>query len=168
MNRERVIDSPEGNCTGSSKDWVMIEFEVPSNKLSPIRGMEISDKLFFCTNFESTKQWVDPELTSAEIGGELGRRDNTVLSLCRGLRTAYYFFELSDSFGFSLAWAAQALALADFDFGQLLAIWPTSPQTMHKLLLKHLCLSWGVSLPSFLRTLAMELEEDDALGLLEF
>ena len=71
---ERVIDSPEGNCTGSSKDWVMIEFEVPSNKLSLIRGTEVSDELFFCMNFESTKQWVDLELTSAEIGGELGSR----------------------------------------------------------------------------------------------
>ena len=66
---------------------------------------------------------------------------------------------------FSLAWAAWPLALeADEDnFGQSLAVWPTPPQNMHKLLSKRCCRSCGVSfpsLPSFLGREA-ELPKDD-------
>ena len=66
---------------------------------------------------------------------------------------------------FSLAWAARPLALEvdEADFGQSLAVWPTPPQNMHKLLSKWCCRSCGVSfpsLPSFSGREA-ELPEDD-------
>jgi len=70
----RVIDSPDGNFTGSFKDCVMMELEVPSNSFSLIGGTEVRDRLCFRTNLESTKQWVDPESTRAEIGGESRRK----------------------------------------------------------------------------------------------
>ena len=45
----------------------MTELDVPSNNFSSMGGTELTERLFFETNLESTKQWVDPESTSAEI-----------------------------------------------------------------------------------------------------
>ena len=69
---------------------------------------------------------------------------------------------------FSLAWAAWPLALEvdEDDFGQSLAVWPTPPQNMHKLLLKQCCCSCRVSfpsLPSFSGREAELLEDDCGL-----
>ena len=36
----KVIDSPDGNFTGKVTDWVMTEFEVPSNNLRSIGGTD--------------------------------------------------------------------------------------------------------------------------------
>ena len=71
---------------------------------------------------------------------------------------------------FSLAWAAQPLALEadEDDFGQSLTVCPTPPQNMHKLFSKRHCHSCRVSfpsLPSFSGREA-ELPEDD-YGLLD-
>ena len=66
---------------------------------------------------------------------------------------------------FSLAWAAWPLALEadEDDFRQSLAVWPTPPQNMHKLLSKWRCHSCRVSFPSLLSFLGREAElpEDD-------
>src|SRR5271169_7149469 len=45
----------------------MTELDVPSNNFSSKGGKELTERLFFETNSESTKQWVEPESTSAEI-----------------------------------------------------------------------------------------------------
>ena len=72
-----VIDSLEENNTGRSKDCVMMELEVPSNNFSSMGGTEERGSLWRWTNFESTKQWVDPESTSAGMGfSESERRDD--------------------------------------------------------------------------------------------
>ena len=66
---------------------------------------------------------------------------------------------------FSLAWAARPLALEadEDDFRQSLAVWPTPPQNMHKLLSKRCCRSCGVSFLSLLSFSGREAElpEDD-------
>ena len=45
----------------------MTEFEVPSNSFNSIGCTETTGRLLDCTNLGSTKQWVDPESTRAEI-----------------------------------------------------------------------------------------------------
>ena len=62
-----VIDSLVGKFTGSARDCVITDLEVPSKSFNSIRGTEVTGRFCLCTREGSTKQWVEPESISADI-----------------------------------------------------------------------------------------------------
>ena len=84
---------------------------------------------------------------------------NAILSMCRVLRIAVYFFKfavepksLEGVAGVEIMVVAHSLAAEDKGFMQFLAIYPAAPQNMHSLLSKHRFHSAGSNLPSLPRT----------------
>ena len=62
-----VIDSLVGNLTGSSKAWVMVEFDVPSIGFNSRGGLGNRGNLWCRAKEVSTKQCIEPESMRAEI-----------------------------------------------------------------------------------------------------
>ena len=81
------------------------------------------------------------------------REFGAILGLCIVLRIAQSFFEsepeaLDVEAESCVSLAVQALAKAHF--GQSFTMWPGAPQKRHRFLSRQHCLSFWVSLPSFL------------------
>jgi hypothetical protein len=108
---------------------------------------------------------------SVESGFHCTRESNAVLTECRGVRTAYSFFELWADVEF-VELAALALAFDADDEGlvQSFAMWPTPPQNMQRWLSFRRCCSSLVSLPSLpnLSESGAEAEEVEVVVLLDF
>ena len=60
-----------GNSMDRSTAWVIAKFDKPSKSWSVTRGMVWVVNLFWRANCMSTKQWVDPEPTSAHVFSKL-------------------------------------------------------------------------------------------------
>ena len=76
------VTSPvAGNSMDRSTAWVMTKFDEPSKSQSVTRDMVWVVNLFWCANCMSSKQWVDPESTSARIFSKLYGKMET-----RGIR----------------------------------------------------------------------------------
>ena len=95
---------------------------------------------------------------------------NAILSVCRVLRIAYYFFEFPEDLevlaGFEkgatvVAVEAHPFAAEDNGLGHSLAICPTFLQNMQSFKSKHCFRSTGVSLPSLPRNVGVVPEEFD-------
>ena len=104
---------------------------------------------------------------------------NAILSICRVLRIAFYFFEfavepkfLERVTGAEIIVADHPLAAKDEDLVQSLAMCPAAPQNIHSLLFKHYFHSARSNLPSLPRTesavvVGIELEDFQELLLLD-